>query len=257
MTADPLPQPGSSQSSPTSASTVSDPGSSSVSPPSRTTASACPASRPRRHRRHLHADHAIVVHRGEQRSVGDLRQRLPGAHRKRGVDDEQRLPRRRGRVGPGQAVRRSGIRLHPNQDGHALGPPARRQAGDIADPLVIELPHRFPGTRLGAKADLSERVSPPILEGGGVPLVRGIASPAASRCERTRRGELREGSRRAAPHDEVHHERIVLVPAHAERVDVASERRHTGRDRIERPARVGAKAQSSEKLGYRPVRSRR
>ena len=100
--------------------------------------------------------------------------------------------------------------LHPDEDAVASRPPHRWQAGDVAHPLVVEVAHRLPVARLGAQADLAKRVTPPLLEAVAPALVVPVASRAAAGGERGGRRELGERSGGPAPHDEVHHERIVL-----------------------------------------------
>ena len=145
-----------------------------------------------------------------QRSVPDLGQRLPRAHSElRGDDQRQRAGL--GVAGEGRQRSRLLVQgLHPDEDAVASRPPHRRQAGDVADPRVIEVAHRLPVARLGAQADLPERMTPPVLEAVAPALVVAVASRAAARGERGGGRELGERAGGPAPHDEVHHERIVI-----------------------------------------------
>ena len=169
---------------PSSTSTVSEPGASSVRPPSRTIATASAEPSPLIGPCTDDVDVEIGIEIGHQRRVADLGQRLAGAHPEIGRDDERQRP------GLGVAAelrQRAGLRvqrLHPHEHAVASRPPHGWQAGDVADALVVELAHRLPVARLGAQADLAERMAPPVLEAVAPALVVPVASRAAPRGER-------------------------------------------------------------------------
>ena len=111
----------------------------------------------------------------------------------------------------GQRPRLGAQRLHADEHAVAGRAAHGRQAGDIADALVVELAHGLPLPRLGPEADLAKRVPPPVVEPRPPALVVPEAAGAASGCERRGDCELRKRPGRPLPHDEVHDERIVVV----------------------------------------------
>ena len=149
---------------PSSTSTVSEPGVSSVRPPSRTIATAEPASRshsspPAPTTRTLE----VGIEVGHQRRMADLGEGLTGAHPEIGRDDE-REPARKRLAQLRQRARLGAQRLHADEHAVACRASHRRQAGDIADALVVELAHGLPLARLGPEAHLAKRMAPPVLE---------------------------------------------------------------------------------------------